>query len=741
MNLLTPGIRRFFLAAVVFLALMGLGRQAWASGDYGCATTWRLVHHDYDGCSNLVLLSPANDTRTNLLLLMADLRSAKGGAGLKTAAAFHSPLFEWSDLVSALAPRVDNAASGQSAAAAESGPVPCPPALPSNDPFTLALQADHALQADERNALLAARRWTQSGCADDAAMKAIAGARKVSKTAAAKDYAVYLEGAAAFWRADYDKAAATFASLANTQTAWVRETATYMVGRALINRAQVGAFDEYGGLEKEWHADGKIVAAAEGGLDKYLQVYPKGAYTLSARGLKRRGYWLARDTARLEEEYGALLLLSPQERGLSDVDLAQEIDNKITTPPDAYGSGHDDATEDTWMKATQSPLMLAMLDLMAMRTAEATPTNGGGGNSLSAPVSLAELQRQKPYFAAQMPLYEYLLAARAFYVENKPGEVLRMIPDAARQGSFSYVQFSRQALRGMALEAVKDANALGFWMQMLPGAKAANERTLLELAIAYHEERAGEVRKVFAATSPVHYPYLREVLLANVADADLLRTQATNGNAPQRERELALFTLLYKEAAHREAANFLKDVALVPANAPATGFYVLDSSANIPNAAGEGQPVSPIPLGIFLKDKMDSSFGCPGLRGSEQQLAQDADNPTARLCVAEFMRLNEGAMFAAEVTTPDDELGGTPSLFPGGKFVRMDTYIAVLANPKSSKNDKAFALYRAVNCYGPAGNNACGGKDVPPEQRKAWFTTLKRDYAGTRWANAQKYFW
>jgi hypothetical protein len=296
-------------------------------------------------------------------------------------------------------------------------------------------------------------------------------------------------------------------------------------------------------------------------------------------------------------------------------------------------------------------------------------------------------------------------------------------------------------LRGMALEAVKDHNALSFWTQMLPGAKALSERPVLELAIALHEERAGEVRNVFAPASPVHFPYLREVLLTNIADANLLRTEATNSSVSQRERDLALFTLLYKDTAHGDAANFLKDVALVPAKAPTEGEYMLDNRSSAYVAPGETLQLSAIPLGIFLHDKTDTNIGCPGLRVSEQQLAQDADNPTARLCVADFMRLNQSSFALGEAVPSAEDLGGTPSLSPGGPFVRMDTYTAVLANPKSSRNDKAYALYRAVNCYGPSGNNACGGKDVSPAQRKAWFTTLKRDYAGTRWANAQQIYW
>jgi hypothetical protein len=156
--------------------------------------------------------------------------------------------------------------------------------------------------------------------------------------------------------------------------------------------------------------------------------------------------------------------------------------------------------------------------------------------------------------------------------------------------------------------------------------------------------------------------------------------------------------------------------------------------------ASDQQPAD-IPLGNFLHDKKDDRFGCPGIRGSEAQLMNDAHNPTAQLCVADFVRLNPAVSYLVTPAVPSDELGGTPSLFPGGNFVRMDTYMAVLTNAKSSKGDKAYALYRAVYCYGPSGNNDCGGKDVSKSQRKAWFTTLKRDYAGTWWANALQYYW
>jgi len=360
MNLFVSGIRKLAFATLIFLSMIGLTKQALASGDSGCSPIWRMAHHDYEGCSNMAFLSPSNDTRVNLLLIMADLRSAKPGAALKTNAPARpdAPLFLWESIADRLGSQADKAMLKNDSAASSATPT-------SDDSFSLAVQADSALMPEERDALLAA-------CQSNSTV-----AEKATKTASAKAYALYLEGAEEFRQSNYDQAAATLASLSSAQPAWVRETATYMVGRALINRAQVGAFDEYGSFSKNWRADATAVTSAEAALDKYLQQYPKGVYAQSARGLKRRGYWLAQDTAKLEEEYGALMLLSPEERNISDVELAQEIDNKIATPPDTYGAPRDRASEDALLRGTQSPLLLAMLDLQAMRTTEAA---GAGSN-------------------------------------------------------------------------------------------------------------------------------------------------------------------------------------------------------------------------------------------------------------------------------------------------------------------------------------------------------------------------
>ena len=59
----------------------------------------------------------------------------------------------------------------------------------------------------------------------------------------------------------------------------------------------------------------------------------------------------------------------------------------------------------------------------------------------------------------------------------------------------------------------------------------------------------------------------------------------------------------------------------------------------------------------------------------------------------------------------------------------------------AGQTDKAYALFRAINCYAPAGYNSCGGQDVEPAVRKAWFRQLKTGFADTQWGKSLQYYW
>ena len=143
---------------------------------------------------------------------------------------------------------------------------------------------------------------------------------------------------------------------------------------------------------------------------------------------------------------------------------------------------------------------------------------------------------------------------------------------------------------------------------------------------------------------------------------------------------------------------------------------------------------------MFTHAKNNGDYGCPALRETEAQLAKEADNPKALLCLGDYFFVNPSIIMDIAPLSQED-LGGTQSLFPGEPYVRMHAYQSVLASPKASADDKAYALYRAVKCYAPSGNNECGGKEVPVAQRKAWFLRLKHDYPSSRWARELKYYW
>jgi hypothetical protein len=88
-----------------------------------------------------------------------------------------------------------------------------------------------------------------------------------------------------------------------------------------------------------------------------------------------------------------------------------------------------------------------------------------------------------------------------------------------------------------------------------------------------------------------------------------------------------------------------------------------------------------------------------------------------------------------------DLLGGTAPGFAGEVFSRQTGYQSVINHPKAAHEDKAYALFRAINCYAPSGNNGCGGKEVAPAVRKAWFKQLKSGFADTRWGKSLQYYW
>lgn len=709
------------------LGLLAASTQARASGDSGCEMQPALQHRAYASCSDLVLISPGNDTRLNMLLLLADrgrvqpamIRNETPGAESPVPAA----MLSWSALSDATG---DDAIKANPDASTDAGNTDsssgrCVSNRGGAEAFRQALQADTGLSADERKILADARAQVAAACGDPGKTAALlAGVLGKMQGASGKAFAAYLMAAAVFYGPDPGAARPAFLSLSEVKQPWVREAATYMRARTDLNVAQLNAFGDYGNFDAT-KVDQAALTHARDGMQHYLKSYPKGAYSDSARGLMRRVEWLGGNDAAAARIYAAAL--AQPGNGAAYVDLLNEIDIRLL-PTTQNGA--------TKPLATRDPLLLAVDDLWRMRLERKTDPK------LYLPAD--ELAAQQSVFFGDPALFRYLQAVHAYHVQQQPAQVLKLLPVSEPRKDMGYVDFSGQLLRLMAMDDLGQPGVRESLLKLLPLATRNYQRQTLELALAIHDERHQALDKVFASDSPVRDPAIRRILLENVAGPELLQQQAANAKVPAAERNVALFVLLYRDLIGARYAEFNQWLPRVPTDAkPQTDSYQL---------------LYPTPsLGVFRWAGNDKGYACPALSATTATLARTPDDARASLCVGEFLRLNgfdhiplaapnkQEREWRKSLSTSRQQLGTTPLLFPGNQHDRQSIYRRVMADAAASSDDRAYALVRAIRCYAPSGNNDCGGDDVPTAERKRWFTTLKTTYKASRWASSVEHYW
>ncbi len=701
-------MRLSVLIAILALAWIGSTEPAEASADGGCPLQWKLDHRNRSSCNNMAIMHPGNDTRVNLMLMLRDRLPIQENSGGGDA------LFHWGEMGRTFYPELSKDANSTYSRWGHSR---CQTNDLGRDAFVEAIKKARRLPEVERDALIEARKLVSPTCdsKDDdldnrAKVPAVA-----SKTG--KAFKTYLVSALSFYHGDFDAATIGFSSLIKAKDKWLRETALYMIARSELNRSQAGSFSSYGFFEIA-DVDATAIANAARGFNLYLKKYPKGQYAGSAKGLLRRVYWLSQDSQMLTAEYARVL--DERVSGNKLLRLIAEIDDKMLP-----GLVRTQATDD--------PMFLAMALLYRMRDTDYDYFARGKLEKLS----FSDIEKHQQVFADQPELFDYLKAAHAFYITKEPAKVLQLIPDAARQTNFSYLQFSRQALRGMALEAVDDRNARGFWQQMLAGAQSHHQRAALELALAMNWERDDKVGQVFVDDTPIRQQEIRDILLLRTAGPDLLRAQAGNRSLKAHERNLALYTLLYKNLTRGRYSDFLSDIGKVSSDAEKIGPYY---GFQYEYDYGYEDDVN-IPVGMFGREMEYDDYNCPQLRQTVSKLALNSKNREAQLCLADYLRLSGFDNYWLDEPADADELGGTKSLFPGEPLSRLEIYKEIIGDRKTRGDVRAYALFRAIWCYGSSGRNSCSGKEVPVSQRASWFRDLKRNHAGTRWAKELKYYW
>ena len=696
---------------VGFLFFCLTSSVSYASGDFGCGAPRGTVFFlNYQSCNSVPYLSPSNDSRLNLELLLIDAGRLTGSLNatqtpdymvrkdfVSLRVPFDMNNWQVSEPGSRSATDSSGANTTDSSDHAQGEGSRCNSAGSGLEAFKDAVNAAAGLSKEDRAILIEARTNLMVDCSETTGpnLKPPEGLH----SALARAFAAYIAGANAFYAGDFGAALKNFNSIKNSTNPWLNETSRYMVGRTLLNSAQTSAFGEWGDLKLEKVGKDSL-SGAEDAFNSYLHEFPRGMYAVSARGLLRRVYWLGGKQTQLAEAFDRAL--ADSEKGANNttiLDLVQEADTKLLAS--------------VQVDQIKSPCFLAIIDLMRMRSAD----RQADVPNTNAPLKLAELESQKGRFANNPALYEYLLAAFHLYVDGKPDEAMALLPGAPK-APLTYFAFSQQTLRMLAFEARKQYDKeRNLALEMLPLAKLPLELEQLQLALARSEALSGHTDRIFASDSPIRDIAIRAIVVEYIASAAILRERIKDPTEDAHVVNAALYSLLYKELTGAKYRDFQTDLTLMPPHPP----DVLTPFAA--TAAGKS-----------------AEYQCPSLREVAATLQRNGNDARSLNCVGELVRL-QGVYYGQDAAPPQSDLGGSGSLFPVTNYSRLDGYMKVIANRQAERDARAYALYRAVRCYAPSGNNDCGRQEIPQGTRKQWFDTLHREYPSSIWTQSLKYYW
>lgn len=718
MRLFSKSAMRRALLSILTVVPFAMSDGAFACGSEPSATTgWSLDHFEYSETDALPFLSPGNDNRVNMLYLMSDannwvINSPKIEPETPFNARIYSPaLFSISQLMSVFSDLPVSEALGcsrnnkwKTSFLDDGEGSRCKTIGTGIKAFTDAVDQEPKISAAERQALISSREQLLIQCdaPQSTNILAINALSNISNPSAeAKDFALYLAAASAFYEGKFDDALSKFNQLRNSANKWVSETSLYMIGRTFINKAQAGAYDPLDNTAAPRIKEKDSLPAAEKALNEYITKYTEGRYAASARGMIRRVYWLSEDKSRLSNEYAWQFghMRSPQ-ANTTGIDLVYEMDAKLFMP------GNFDSHD---------PYLLVIHDLMKMRS----------GEESKAELSTADLEKQSVDFKGHEDLFNYLRAAQAYYVSKDYDASSRFLgPANYGQLASPYLAFSREILRGQILMASKSyEQAVDHWQKLMPLASGPWQKEAVELGLAICWERLGTVNKIFEAATRISSPRIRAIILRYVAGPILLREAIENPESAPWERNLARFVLLFKESTRGQYVNFIKGYApnvLTQDEIEAPSNYSRSAAFNWPGQSGQ--------------------YPCPRLINVIKELRQSPQSPRGLLCLGDFVRTENLDDF--ENGAPGaEELAGGKSIYPGAAYSRGEIYKKIIDKRGVPERDQAYALYRAINCYAPTGRNQCGGVDVSLNQRKQWFDTLKARHPGTSWAKSLKYYW
>ncbi|WP_087544271.1 hypothetical protein [Acinetobacter sp. WCHA29] len=670
-----------------------------------CEPNLAINDKNLNGCSNLPVLYPANDSQTNMTLLLSDL----GLATIKPMTAdgnlwdanYGTVPFDAANISALTENRILNQREKLSQKDEIIFDERCYSFNSGNAAFISQVKINKNIPANEKQ-LLINERQKMNQCGDKIALIAV----DPNWSVTTRQYASYLNASILFYNANYSAATKIYTVLSTVEDTWLKETALYMLIRTSLNSAYTTGVDQYGDVYLD-NINQNLLKQFLDHITVYLKAYPNGQYIASARGFMRRGFWLSKRQDLLVNEI-VWQLKNPTSKfyNLEMSELPAEIDRRVFDSS-AFN-----------LSNLKDPFFLAVYDLMHMRE-----SNSENYHS----ISWAQLNAQKDFFRTQPELFQYLQAAHLFFVQNKAQEAQNYLAKAnAKNGS--YLQLSQTFLRGQILEKIgQPQNAEEYWHQELTQAKDSYQRSLFETALSNHLAIKQDYSAFIGKKAQITQPNLQRNFITQIANTNSLQKIIQSDQSNINQKQAAIYTLLSKSLVHQQFELFKQSYAFMPKNAMQYQGYNSDNEQlknkpDFSNFIWNGAHITP-------------QLKCSNLETLVNQLAQTPKDSLLNVCLGEYFRSEQG--YSLQQLSYNEK---QTSNFSGKIFARGQIYQDLIKS--SSKSDlQAYALYRAIQCYAPSGINDCGGNEVNKSVRKQWFDKIKTDYPNTSWAKSLKYYW
>ncbi|OJU84721.1 MAG: hypothetical protein BGN93_10620, partial [Acinetobacter sp. 39-4] len=509
-----------------------------------CEPNLAINDKNLNGCSNLPVLYPANDSQTNMTLLLSDLGLATikpmtADANLWDAVYGMVP-FDAANLSSLTQNKMPNRRKllerndtvfDERCTSFDSG----------NQAFNTQVQNNKAIPNLEKQILISERK-KMNQCGDKIELIAI----NPNWSITTRQYASYLNASILFYNSNYSAATKIYTVLTTVEDAWLKETSQYMLIRTSLNSAYATGVDKYGDVYLD-NINQNLLKQFLDNINAYLKAYPNGQYVASARGFMRRGFWLSKRQDLLVNEI-VWQLKNPTSKfyNLEMSELPAEIDRRV------FDSSAFNVNN------LKDPFFLAVYDLMHMR--ESSSEN-------YRPISWTQLNAQKELFKTQPELFQYLQAAHLFFVQNKAQEAQNYLPKANAKNS-SYLQLSQIFLRGQILEKIgQPQNAEEYWRQQLAQAKDSYQRGLFETALSNHLAIKQDYSAFIGKKAQITQPNLQRNFITQIADTNSLQKLIQSEQSNIDQKQAAIYTLLSKSLVHQQFELFKQSHAFMPKNA------------------------------------------------------------------------------------------------------------------------------------------------------------------------------